>query len=85
MESQRLWARRSQSKLQQRSGFLLRRVVAFLVSKGCEAVDKDSRVVYVNGRPALSVRDGELRQVEAWPAAAAGSFEGMVEESKKWG
>ena len=83
--SQRLWARRSQSKLQQRSSFLLRKAVAFLVSKGCETVEKDSSVVYVNGRPALSVRGGQIKQAKAWPVAMAGSFEGMLEESKKWG
>ena len=67
VENQRLWPRPSQSKLQQRSGFLLRKAAAFLVSKGCEGVDRDYRVVYVNGRPAISVRDGVLRSELAWP------------------
>ena len=74
MENQRLWARPSQSKLQQRSGFLLRKAAAFLVGKGCQAVDRDSRVVYVNGRPAISVRDAKLRAEQAWPAELAGSL-----------
>ena len=85
VESQRLWVRRSQSKLQQRSGFLLRRAAAYLSSKGCEGVEKDSRVVYVRGRAALSVRDGQFLKEKGWPETVAGGFEVLVSESKTWG
>ena len=63
MENQRLWGRSSQ----QRSAFPLSKAAASLVGKGCQAVDKDSRVVYESGRPAVALEDGQVRVQKAWP------------------
>ena len=85
LDGQRLWARPSESKLQQRGGFLLRKSAEFLRSCGCERVEKDSRVVYVGGLEAIKVRDGKLLKGSSWPETLAGSFDALLAAAESWG